>query len=279
MHGFRDRPLTWLFIGATISVDLVMILPMLFPLAMLDDYFPKLIITIGVPMQLSLVAIWAAISDRYRLMRGAVLTAAVYAAILAAMLFAFTRQEVAFYFLAPVLAVWGVTLVMQLLGWLPGWNSRCTIDCAADSYVLGPTMSVMDSQNGDEISGKMRPWRFSVIEIFGWTCVVALWAYALHHAILAPYKWTWLARAVMVPLLMVVLLGGPGSWQLRCGCVGLVIGMLLLMQRTYGVVVLSVFYLIPTTYLALWYAVRRLDGSQGSSSWKAGTNSAPFRHG
>jgi hypothetical protein len=266
MHGFRDRPLTWLFIGATISVDLVMILPMLFPSAMLDDYFPKLIITIGVPMQLSLVAIWAATSDRYRLMRGAVLTAAVYAAILAAMLFALSRQEAAPYFLIPILVIWSVTLAMRLLGWLPGWNSRCSIERAAAPSLWEPTRSAVESQDEGETIGKLGPWRFPVVELFGWSCIVALWAYALHLAILKPHWTWWLARAVMVPLLMVVLLGGPGSWQLRCGCVGLVIGMMLLMQRTYGVGVLSVIYLIPTTYLALWYAVRRLDGSLEVSS-------------
>ena len=238
MHGFRDRPLTWLFIGATISVDLVMILPMLFPSAMLDDYFPKLIITIGVPMQLSLVAIWAATSDRYRLMRGA------------------------------VLVIWGVTLAMRLLGWLPGWNSRCTSECAAvpslwepPPFLREPPMSAMESQDEDKTIEKLRPWQFSVVELFGWSCIVALWAYALHHAILRPHPWGWwLARATMVPLLMVGLLGGPGSWRLRCGCVGLVIGLMLFMQRAYGVAVLSAFYLIPVVYLALWYAVRRLDG-------------------
>ena len=266
MHGFRDQPLTWLFIGATISVDLVMILPMLFPSAMLDDYFPKLIITIGVPMQLSLVAIWAATSDRYRLMRGAVLTAAVYAAIFVAKLFSLSRQEAAPYFLIPILAIWGVTLAMRLLGWLPGWSSRCSTERVTAPSVWEPTRSAVGSLDVSETIGKPETWRFPVVELFGWSCMVALWAYALHLAILKP-QWTWwLARAVMVPSLMVVLLGGPGSCYLRSGCVGLVIGMMLFMQRTYGVGVLTVFYLIPATYLALWYAVCRLDGSLEVSS-------------
>ncbi len=275
MHGFRDRPLTWLLLSATICVDLVMVLPLLFlarhtfSYQEVDIYVCKWILSIGVPAQLSLAAIWAAISPIFRLTRGAVLTAAVYLAFLSAMLFGLSRQEVVLYFFAPTLVIWAVTLVLWLLGWLPGWRSRDADGNNTDLRILNQAGNITDSpsdenKGNEETPEPSRPWQFSLVELFGWTCIVALWAFAMHHANLVPYPWSWLIRAVTVPLLMVLLLGGPGSWPLRSGCVLAVSALILLVRGSLGLGTVGLISSIPAIYLALWYVVRRLDGALGT---------------
>ena len=286
MHGFRDRPLTWLFVATTVCIDLVMILPTLFPVQIsgsaqfineaqfyneaqiINEYVPRLIISIGVPAQLSLMALWAATSPATRLARGATLTAAVYLAFLSALLFGLPRQQVILYFFAPTLVVWGGALTLELAGLLPGWRP---MDAATTSPQGTRALdSRLMKSLGLRISGRSqeeRPWQFSLVELFGWTCVVALWAFAVRHADLAPYSWSWLARAVVAPLLMVVLLGGPGSWWVRAGCVLSIFVLLLLLARTNaGIHLLLAKHLIlaQAAYLTLWYVVRRLDGALGT---------------
>jgi len=273
MHGFRDRPLTWLFVATTVCIDLVMILPTLFPVQasvsprFLHEYVPRLILSIGVPAQLSLAALWAATSPATRLARGATLTAAVYLAFLSALLFGLPRQQVILYFFAPTLVVWGGSLTLELAGLLPGWRP---MDAATTppqgTRSLDPRLMESLGLKVSDRSPEKRPWQFSLVELFGWTCVVALWAFAVRHADLAPYSWSWLARAVVVPILLVVLLGGPGFWWVRAGCVlSTLVLRLMLARSSVGIHLPLVSYmtLVQAATLGLWCVVRRLDGSLG----------------
>jgi hypothetical protein len=265
MPGFRDCPLTWLFIAATICVDLVMVLPMMLPSRPFGIGVSGWIVRMGVPAQLSLMAIWAATSPTIRLARGALLTASVYLALLPAMLIGFPWQELAPYYFVFTLVIWGSVLALGMVGLLPGWIPDSSADSMAETRISA--LETDRWEEGDR-SRKARSWQFSLVELFGWTCVVALWAFAAHHAYWNRFSWH-LLIGVVVPLLMVFLLGGPGSWRLRIGCLGIVISfMLMIAPRGFGIF-LIITGQIPALYLAFWYVVRRLDGALGESHGEA----------
>ena len=152
-------------------------------------------------------------------------------------------------------------MVLGMFGLLPGWCPGGTADFATST---DPQPLKMHRMGEDDRPWKARPWQFSLVELFGWTCVVALWAFAIHHADLAHYWWYWLAGMVVGPLVTLVLVGGPGPWWIRC-CLGLLsIAAALVLLRWDDFLTSGVF--LTSAYLALWYAVRHLDGALGSSS-------------
>ena len=238
---FRDRPLTWLFFIATACVDLAMILPTFHAPEVARGDLPRLIFLFGIPAQLSLAAIWAAVGGGHRLARGAMLTLAVFLATLATMRFPYAWQNLLSFYLLQALLVASGSLLLNAGGWLRKWSPR----------------------NEQE----KQKFQFSVIEMFGWTCLAAIWAFAAHHARMEDdFYGLYLTNSVIVPLAMVALLNCSCVWWFRGFLILLGYAVAILMARfTAGRFdsdadfILLGLNLTQVTYLALWYAVQRLD--------------------
>ena len=269
MHGFRERPLIWLFVAALASINLVMILPMLFPARELDDTIPNFLVILSVPGQLCLVALWAALSSSYRLWRGALFTGAVYLAISALWLFGMPRQVTLPYYLIPLLLVWSLGLGLRWRGLLPGWSAPCSqplrlISISRQELPSTPGQVPAEKSAGPSVARSSFRWQFSVLELLGWTCVTALWAYALRNAVLKIYHLNLLTAMVLVPLLIAFLWGGPGSWWGRFLLVLPAILVIMIFQR--GAEVLPYYTdLVQAVFVSCWYLVLRLDGIVGPS--------------
>ncbi len=235
---FRDRPLTWLFVIATICVDLVMMVP---------AFGSRMIFMFGIPAQLSLIAIWGAIGKSHRLARGAVVTLAVFLATVSVTRFPYDWSDLLTFYLVHILLVFCGTLILRSFGWLRRWPS------------------LVDREN--------EKFRYSVIEMFGWTTVAAIWAFAFRHAttgddfytlyfanfttipiitvaLVCRSRWRYLAILILAALAIAIL-----SVRFITGRFDLVVGPTLLWGN-----------LTQVTYLGIWYAVQCLDLSRMNSS-------------
>jgi len=252
---FRERPLTWLFLIATACVDLVMVVPMFRSPSIYSGDLPRLVFHFGIPAQLSLVAIWGATGKSQRLTRGAVITLTLFLAILVGRLFPFSWRDLLTFYLVHTLIVCCGTLILRLLGWLRRWPS------------------LVDRKN--------EKFRYSVIEMFGWTTVVAIWAFAWHHATADDdFYGLFLANLTGIPLVTIVLVCRSNRWRYLA----------LWMLVVYAIAILSVWFttgrfdsdagfvllwgnLTQVTYLGIWYAVERLDLSMRSHQANVEKNS------
>jgi hypothetical protein len=63
---------------------------------------------------------------------------------------------------------------------------------------------------GKHLGSSAESLRFSLVEIFGWTMIVALWAFALRFAgvnfIIDAYWWVWIVTASVAPLVVTPIL-------------------------------------------------------------------------
>ncbi len=238
---FRARPLTWLFVIATGCVDLAMILPPLHSPNVVNGDLPRLIFMWGVPAQLSLVAAWSAIGNGHRLARGAILTLGVFLAALLTAQFSYSWRDLLSFYMVHIVLVCGIALLMNSAGWLPG-------------------LSPLTKQ-------PKQKFQFPVVEMFGWTCIVAIWSFAGRHArIDDDFYGLFFANSVTIPLFVIALLGRLSGWWFRVFLLLLAYGAAIFMARLtagrfdsdVGFVLLGM-NLTQVTYLALWCVVRRLD--------------------
>ena len=170
------RPLTWLFVLATICVDLALVLG-----ASGDQRIPAseglafFIYNYGLPAQMSALAIWAVLSPVHRLTKGAWLTLA--GGLLLGMTWwviesQYRGELVAFCFLQLVFVLVGVG-VLRWLGWV--------------APLAAPS------------SDPSERFQFSLVEMFGWSIIVAFWSFAVRFADFAILQdgmwWIWLAWA------------------------------------------------------------------------------------
>ncbi len=143
MPPFRDRPLTWLFIVATILVDVTEALSF------------ESVLSWSIIGQLSAVAIWTVMSKAHRLARAGVFLAVV--SLIAGPAASTASWIFPKNFFLTLLAVYAVCVVLATC---PIALFRCW----------------MRSRKGSA-KGK-KPWQFPLIELFGWTIVVAYASFA-----------------------------------------------------------------------------------------------------
>lgn len=231
---FRERPLTWLFVVATICVDLVLFA---------GDWsnLKVAVWNIGLLLgQSAALGIWAAVSERHRLERGALFVVGQIALTLIA---CFSRND-------PELTKWGTII---------GTNSIYGIATLTIALLLRIILQISLKSS--------TPVRFSLIELFGWTLVVSIASAVMRqasfsHLLNSPGRLAALAGAA-------VLIGSAGGTLLtRHAAVGefavwaIVIAMsaayfaqsLLIAARLDGNILL-----ISMAYAALWIIVLRLD--------------------
>jgi hypothetical protein len=177
----RNYPLTWLFVIATVCVDLALFITANPHSAMVGEGAPFYIYNFGIPAQFSALAIWAVMGKSHRLSRAAWVTLA-----FGSLLFLtwaiegwFSRESITSNFIQFFAALIGVGLLRAAGVGKP-------LDDTADSL------------------------RFSLVEMFGWTMVVALWAFALRFAtanfIIDAYWWVWIVTASVAPLVVTPIL-------------------------------------------------------------------------
>ncbi len=243
----RSRPLTWLFILATLCVDLALILGARRNGAIqASEGLAFFVYNYGLPAQISVLAIWAVLSRVHRLVKAAWVTLA--GGLLLLMTWwviesAYRGELVAFCFLQLSLVLLGCILWLKL-----GWISLL-------------------SETTDEVQEK---FQFSLVEIFGWTIIVAFWAFALRFAdfriITQDLWWIWLGCAVLIPLCIVLVFFKqllPGTRLLRLMVAYLFALVLYGIARIYdkGPLPSWAFAMAITqiTYITAWWAVMRMD--------------------
>ena len=239
---FRNYPLTCLFIIATICVDLVLLLKADQDGGWFFAHSGPLfyVYNFALPAQCSLLAIWVVMGSGQLLVRAAYVTAA-----------------------------FGALLLLIGMSEGPATGS----ESVAFNFVQFFTVlcgSALARWGGIGIRTNAEEIRFSLIEMFGWTMIVALWAFALRYAlsgmIVDIYLIEWFVGASLSPVLLVPILYCQLSTVAR----------LLWLTSLYlfalsAYVVGSNFMIGPMplwtfamaltqiTYISAWWAVMRMD--------------------
>ncbi len=243
---FRNYPLTWLFILATACVDLAIFAG---PSATTerDEVLRFCLLNFGFPAQLSVLSIWAVMSRLNRLAKGAVLTFLLGVLLLLASATLETlniRREFIAVSLLQSLVILGGAWVLKWCGY------QAELDCVT--------------------SPSPEPFRISLVEVFGWSLVVALWSFAARHAdfsIVAEYDWwLWFSCATLVPLAMIPAFLAKlqtGTRMLRLMVVYLLALLFYGLARKFfpGELQAWIFTMAVTqiAYLTAWWAVMRMD--------------------
>lgn len=233
MYAFRQRPLTWLFWIATACASLVGVVR--YPES---EWLGALLFA-----QLYVISGWAAISEVHRLGRGATLVIGPLA--LAAVVFRSQRAaDEASHTLAFALVMAGLvfaaTRVLVLLLRMPQAQRR-------------------------EADGKR--WQISIVEMFGWTIVVAVSSWAVSLAKLPKLEhfhalWPTLFSSIPAAMLMAMFLA-PRRHHDRVSLVLVLVGLLTFfaaagrwdyLDRSDHMLFASLF-----AYTAFWVLVVRLD--------------------
>lgn len=207
----RHYPLTWLFIIATVCVDLVILFTTDKSSAMLENAGARFYLyNFGLPAQFSTLAIWGVMGKTHRLARAAWITLAFGSLMFLTWLVegpisgeSFALNFIQFFTVAVAAALWRAV----------GFGRRSS----------------------------QEPIRISLVEMFGWTMVVALWAFAVRFAlggaIVDAYTIVWIVAASVAPVLIVPVLYGRLSTVSR----------LLWLTALYLLAMLS--YAIGTNYM------------------------------
>lgn len=245
---FHNRPLTWLFIIASACLDLAM-------LATNDSSpgpglgsFSFFMFNFVVPGQLSVLAVWSVLGGGHRLMRAAVATVATCLLLFAVRgdLSDDARNLVVADYLLHVLSVVAAATIFQRL-----------------HLVTALTPDVEEAPDR---------FRFPLIEYFGWSIVVAIWAFMWRYTDLRQlqyekYWWSWfgcsIAPVVVLPLVF-------GKIQVGARILRLMV-LYLLVLLGYALVRFTanlqgpfpawatVMVSTQITYIAAWWAVMQLD--------------------
>jgi hypothetical protein len=240
---FRNYPLTWLFIIATVSVDLAVLLAAergADGSSAAGVWF--YVWNYALPAQFGALALWAVYGATHRLAKGAWVTLA-FGFLLVLTWYTvegpYRAESVAFNFIQIFVVV-----------------------CGAAFFKLCRIVSQPARHN--------ESFQFSLIEIFGWTMIVALWAFAVRFAstgfLLDGYWALWIATATMAPLMLIPVLFSNSSPVAR---LVKLVGLYLLSFLAYvvgsrymqGPLPLWAFSMAitQTTYISAWWAVVRMD--------------------
>ncbi len=160
---FRERPLTWLFIVATICVDLAISLDSRDAFASEWQWG----LCLG---QSAVLGSWLALGTRHRLERGALFVVGqlLLVIVLSSRYPIGNSPEASGWLLAPN-AIW----------WLLAPNTICGTVAALGAFV---GKIVFDRFRETQKANRPSEFRYSLMELLGWTVVVAIAAAALRHA-------------------------------------------------------------------------------------------------
>ncbi len=241
---FRNYPLTCLFILATICVDVTLLVGVANDSRIESNsgllFF---VFNYGLPAQLSALAIWSVISHVHRLFRGALLTVAWGLLLLltwSVIDTQYRREVVAFNFL-------------QILS---------VLSCCAflKYFAFIDEFSVFHLEKRETL-------RISLIEIFGWTIIVAVWAFAARFAdftIVRQAEWLiWILCAIVVPILATAVLfrrSSPPARLLRLVVIYLLTFLFYAIAWNGRLSALAVSMSVTQlTYISAWWAMMRMD--------------------
>ena len=228
---FRDRPLTWLFIIATVAIDLVLIL--------IDDKSDLIqSFTVGYVLgQLAALSIWSIRGTQHRLARASI-------AIIATGLLSFTIEIdggnepiwMAFYTLY-------VALVMFF-----SLASNCS------RYLL------LKKSEDEELRTRLR---IPLIEFFGWTVVVAIVSFGARHmdfGFLRPDVLITIVSLLAVPACMAVFVHSDLREMSKLRAVGFIcVGIAAAVAMSSEHVTGEYAVFVQGAYLTAWLAVVGMD--------------------
>jgi hypothetical protein len=240
---FHNYPLTWLFIIATLCVDAAVLFTSSWGSVLVEDAGPRFYLyNFGLPAQISTLAIWAVMG------RGQVLVRATC---------------VTFAFASLLLLTWVVEA--------PDWSSDHTICNFIQFFtVLCFTALLRWCGINKRVGAASRgPIQFSLIEMFGWMMIVALWAFALRFTsaeIFDVYLVVWIVVASLSSVLLVPIMYTPLSTVPRLlWLTGLYLFALLAyavgrryMEGPMPLWALSM-AIMQITYISAWWSVMRMD--------------------
>jgi hypothetical protein len=239
----RNYPLTWLFIIATVCVDLAILFMSERGSALLENAGSRFYLyNFVLPAQFSTLAIWGVMGKTHRLTRAAWIT------------LAFGSLMFFTWFVEGPLS--GESIALSFIQFFT---------------VLGGTALLRACGVGKHKNGKENQLvRFSLVEMFGWTIVVALWAFALRFAlagmIVDLYLVVWIVVASLSPVLLVPILYCAMSTVSRLLWLTALYLLALLayvvgsnyMEGPMPLWALSM-AITQITYISAWWAVVRMD--------------------
>jgi len=239
---FRDRPLAWLFVAATILVDATLVCSRRTEIGGTAwDWIEAFLLG-----QSAILGAWLATGQLHRLARGAFFVAG-----LVGLAFIFhANLEDSFGFRVNL---WGIATAL-----FPS--------CAAITYATVLFLQAIMAKWMPNGQSEPRPLRFPLVELFGWTIVVALGSVAMRQAdFLALFNESGVTTSYLVPAalggFLVVIFFPTASLSVRAFFLATVIeaSYLLLRELTEAQGVRSITCYAPHLYIAFWLIVQRLD--------------------
>jgi hypothetical protein len=239
----RNYPLTWLFIVATVCVDAaVLFSTSAGSVSSADTGLRFYAWNYAIPAQFSCLAVWAVYGTTHRLAKAAWVTLA------CGLLLVLTWHTVEPSFRVETISFNFIQLFAVLLG----------VGLLRAGGV------------GRHLADSIESLRFSLVEIFGWTMVVALWAFALRFAgvnfIIDAYWWVWIATASIAPLVVTPILFanlslGSRPFALLAAYLFTLIAYAIGRRFMNGPMPLWALSMAITqiTYISAWWAVVRTD--------------------
>lgn len=234
---FRERPLIWLFLIATLCVDLV--LSVFFFSAGTDATMIAWMFL--VPPQLNVLAVWAVIGEVDRLTRAAVVTVTLFFATL-----------VTFYVSDPHFPQF--------------WNDFLAYFMAHIPLVALATFALQKLKKWEALVSKNRKAKFqvSIMELIGWTFIVAIWAYAARLVPWSSLGFEWIPLLITFAgnaMFPIALCGYPKSSRNRFAMIlPAAAGGILLADITLAAGEPNmVMFFIHSSYLGLYFVLLAMD--------------------
>jgi hypothetical protein len=240
----RKYPLTTLFIIATICVDKVIVLASVRNAVLhLESDWIFYAWNCLIPAQISTLVVWGVFGKSYRLTKAAVVT---------------------FVGAAIVLVHWMTLSEIY-------FNESMFVNLLQISGVLIGSLAFRVCGLGKSTNNDQQPLRFSLIEMFGWSMIVALWAFAFRSSAarfpVDDFTVIWTVATIAAPLSVIPALYGSMSSTRRLAAFLGSYAMVLVVggaaYNYYGNEPINTWAFIMTitqiTYIAAWWAVMRMD--------------------
>jgi hypothetical protein len=240
----RKYPLTTLFIIATMCVDLAVMLSAKPGASSNDETWSFYFWNMGMPAQVSILALWSVFGNTQRLTKASCATAA-FAILLGLIWLKFQpnfRGDIIAFSFIHFLAVLGGAACLRLGS--VGKASRSATNAM---------------------------FRISLVEIFGWSLVAALWAFAIRYAnenlLIDKYFMAWVSIAALIPILLVPVLFSAISttWRLIALSTSFLFAIVSYLIIDHYIpdnpIALWALTMAITqiTYISAWWAVMRMD--------------------
>jgi general stress protein CsbA len=240
----RKYPLTTLFIVATICVDAALVVSAnRQDLLNSDSGWPFYLWNSLLPAQISTLAVWGVFGKTHRLTKAAVVT------------------------LLGAAFLWIQWLIFQEMF----FNELTFVNLLQISGVIVGSLMLRICGLGKPTNSDQQPFQFSLIEMFGWSMIVALWAFAFRSSAgKFPVDWytsVWLVGAIVAPLCVLPALYGKMSITQRLAAFLASYVLVLVFSgvayKYYGNEAIINFSLIMAitqiSYISTWWAVMRMD--------------------